>query len=212
MEASATPPHWVANYSKYVDKGLFPKLGDLPDPIPDSANLNFTIDWLGKRMDSVLELASKNPVTGPSPDSFVSPQFADWLAHDSEPEAAEVRSFIRDGVQLKPPSFVGPITDSTGTSPPEHDICTINELLKGCANGYLGPFNYSGEKFVEVHYTDKFGNPKISRNPIKTGPAFRVIKYKRRMKYAGRLVTDLKRNLLNADYSFEERTVAFPTF
>lgn len=195
-----------------MDKGLFPKLGDLPDPIPDAANPKRTLDWLASRMNSVLELASKTPVAGPAPNTFVSPQFSDWLKNDSEPEAAEVRNFIRDGVPLTQPSFIGPITDSAGTSPQEHDTCTVNELLKGCSNGYLGPFPYSGQKFVEVHYTDIFGNPKISRNLIKTGPAFRVIKSKRRMKYAGRLVTDLKRNLLNADYSPEDCTVAFPTF
>ena len=32
------------------------------------------------------------------------------------------------------------------------------------------------------------------------------------MLYAGRLVTNLTSNLLNADYSFLERTVKFPTF
>ena len=100
-------------------------------------------------MDSVLNFASSNPVQGPAPNHFISPQFADWLANDLEPEAAEVRNNIRNGVQLKPPSYIGPITDSANSAPREHDTCTTNELLKGCCNGgYLGPFPYTGQKHL----------------------------------------------------------------
>ena len=44
------------------------------------------------------------------------------------------------------------------------------------------------------------------------GSTFRVEKTKRRMLYAGRLVTNLTSNLLNADCFFEEMSVKFPTF
>ena len=79
MKGTAPTPSWVTDYPKLVPKGLFPKLGDLPDPNPEAADPDFTTKWLSERMDSVLDLASTDPIIGPAENHFISPQFADWL-------------------------------------------------------------------------------------------------------------------------------------
>ena len=80
-------------------------------------------------MDSVLDLASTDPIIGPAENHFISPQFADWLKHDDEPEATEVRRNIKHGVQLKTPSHIGPITDSANSASREHDTCTTSSKV-----------------------------------------------------------------------------------
>lgn len=210
LSAVAEKPEWATNYYLYVPKDLFPRLRDLPD----RASSLKSIPKIADRMEKVLAFASLNPVSGPSKNSFISPHLADWLEQEPDPESSEVAEFIRDGIQLKTPSIPYPVTESAGRAPLEHDICTTNDLLKGCSvnAGYLGPIPYTGQTHAVVEVLGADGRKRFYKNKLNGTPVNRVEKRKKRMNYAGRLVTDLKRNLLNADYSFDERTIDFPSF
>ena len=169
-------------------------------------------------MASVLEFCSKNLVRSPSENSFISPQLGDWLSGHptcSHPENLEVADYIKNGILLKTPSQTIPVKDSALKSPTEHNTCTINDLLKGCSKngGYLGPFEYTGQTYALVSYTDYNNQNWVSLNKINAGlDVFRVKKEKRLMRYAGRLVANMTKNLMNDDYSFQERTVSMPSF
>ena len=133
------------------------------------------------------------------PNCFVSPQLADFLENEPDPESKEVAEYIRNGITLKEPSQYLPPKENAGTAPREHDICTLNDLFKGnISGGYLGPIPYTGQTHAVVHYVGKDGSLKTCVNKLKPdGNIFRVKKSKRLMVYAGRLVTDLSKNLLN---------------
>lgn len=210
VSAQALPgsdPEWVTNFRNLIPKALFPKAGDL-STTPETTLYNHM------RLREVMDLAGKNPILRASDKNYIDPKFADWISDDSDPESLEVAEFIRNGITLKTPSQNFPLTDQSGIFPLEHDICTAHDLLKGCTEdgGYFGPIKYTGQKYLTISFTDSDGTPRTVTNKLNGAPIFRVVKSKRKMEYAGRMVTDLKRNLLNSDYSFEERTIKYPSF
>ena len=189
-----------------MPKNLFPRLGDLPKN-------DETVRMFDVKMREVTKRASQNPRVGPEENAFISPHFADWLECDLDPESAEVADIIRHGLSLKKPSVFAPMCDSAGSAPIQHDICSQNDLLKGIVSGtYLGPFPYTGQTHVSFDAPDRSGKVVRFVNKINPAPVFRVKKAKKLMEYAGRMVCDLKRNMLNSDYDFAEATISFPRF
>lgn len=209
-QGSGAKPKWVSDFASLIPKAWFPKLGDLPDPTYAPIS-NEIIPLMEKKLRKVMKLAAENPVITASEENFISPEFADWISNPADPESLKVAEYIRNGISLKEPSTSFPLTDQSEQFPIEHDICTAYDLLKGTtkAGGYFGPIKYTGQKFVSIKLA---GSSEVVTNRLNGAPVFMVKKSKRIMEYAGRLVTDLKRNLLNSDYSFEERTIKYPSF
>lgn len=218
LSDSGERPYWADNYPSLVPKSLFPKLGDLPIKRADVPLSEETTPLIAHKMEGILDFCSSNPVLAPYKKSFISPELADWLTSHpthSSLENEEVAEYIKHGITLKTPTNSIPITDSALKSPLEHNTCTISDLLKGCTKngGYLGPINYTNQTHALISFTDYKGRSWVTLNKLNPGlDIFRVKEAKRQMEYAGRLVANMTKNLINDDYSFQERTIDMPSF